>query len=76
MKYIDKYNDSINFENKLNIKIKESKNSFKANSKNIIKIKDEKDEDRISTFILFIEKLNYQNYNKNDYPIYRYFWNK
>ena len=73
MKYIDKYNDSINFENKLNIKIKESKNSFKANSKNIIKIKDEKDEDRISTFILFIEKLNYQNYNKNDYPIYRIF---
>ena len=73
-KYIDKYSDLINFENKIDSKISELINSFKANRKNIIKIKNENEEDKVSTFNLLTEKFEYQNYNRNDYPFYRYLY--
>ena len=75
LKNIKEYNDLINIEKNLETKINEIIKDFKGSHRVFIsKIKNNNDEDNVSTINLLTEKISHEHYNKSDYPFYKYLY--
>ena len=73
-KIIDKYNDLINLEDKLESKIQELIKKFNEDNHKFSPNNLENDEDKTSTINLLKEKYISDYYDKKDFPFYKYFY--
>ena len=73
-KIIDKYNDLINLEDKLESKIQELIKKFNEDNHKFSPNNQENDEDKTSTINLLKEKYISDYYDKKDFPFYKYFY--